>query len=262
MGKKISQTAFNYHADYASQLLRGVDLDPRPWNIASIVLQYCQNRQKMLDVGCGTAYKTIPLHQYFVQIYGLDPSPDLLQKAQENIAKKNIKNFKLVKGVGDALPFPELHFDVVTAILSFTNLVEFKRVLKKWGIYIGEYLGANDKTELTKHFGKDEQGWRGANLNHTPESLQEKFQDDFALYFSNIKIINSIWRTKYSVEGLWILLNNTYNTIRDFSAIKDKVYFDRAMSKLSRNGEVILQQNRVLVIATDGSSDFVEAESY
>jgi len=57
-------------------------------------------------------------------------------------------------------------------------------------------------------------------------------------------------RTKYQVNGLWSLLKNTCTTVRNFDKIKDKTSFDLAIAALAVDGEVILQQNRLLFIAS------------
>ncbi len=79
-----------YGPSYANQLLRGKDLTSRGWDIVSFVTEYCQHDDVFLDIGCGTAYKTIPLHHQFNRLLGLDLSDTLLRKAWKNIGSIRI----------------------------------------------------------------------------------------------------------------------------------------------------------------------------
>lgn len=60
-----------YDQNYESDLIRGAQ-DPRPWNSIEIIKNYCKKTDNLLDIGCGTAFKTIQLANYVKSIYGID----------------------------------------------------------------------------------------------------------------------------------------------------------------------------------------------
>jgi len=245
----MSNKIYTYKNSYAHQPLRGVDVNQRPWTVYEIVNKYCNGHEALLDIGCGTAYKTIPLCDEFEALIGLEPSSAMLDVAHENIKEAKAKNYYLVKAVSEKLPFQNNQFNVVTAFLTWANYSEIARVLKPDGMFIRESLGAEDKKEFTRYFGKDDHGWRGANLNYSQSELIAKHKAELNPYFSKVEIINGEWQTKYNKNGLWKLLTNTYSTVKNFNEKKDKVNFERAIAELENNNEIILKQNRLLIIA-------------
>jgi hypothetical protein len=62
---------FSYISQYDSAKLRGVDvLSNRPWNLTDEILKYSAPCSNLLDIGCGTAFKLIPLSPSFNNIIG------------------------------------------------------------------------------------------------------------------------------------------------------------------------------------------------
>lgn len=66
----------------------------------------------ILEAGCGVAYFSAWLARRGARPVGLDPTPAQLQTARRLQAETGIE-FPLVEGVGEALPFPDVSFDVV-----------------------------------------------------------------------------------------------------------------------------------------------------
>jgi len=195
-----------YQAGYANNSLRGVDITPRPSSIQEIAKQYSGKDKSLLDIGCGTSYKPIQLSIYFKYLIGIEPSPAMLKHSIANIQANKLFNLHLVKGVAGYLPFKNMQFDVITAALTRWNPKEMRRVLKKGGIVLIESLGPEDKKDFTIFFGKDKDGWRGANLNTNLELMQKERVPKFEPYFSSVELINNSWQTVYNKKGLWELL--------------------------------------------------------
>lgn len=127
-----------YISKYASPLLRGTDNPetPRPWDIQSILEQYSTTRRRLLDVGCGTCFKLIPLNTYFDDIVGLDISESMLRAAEKNIESHGIKNIHLLMADSYKMPLQDNQFDLMTGLLSRWNIQELQRVLSKDGLII------------------------------------------------------------------------------------------------------------------------------
>jgi demethylmenaquinone methyltransferase/2-methoxy-6-polyprenyl-1,4-benzoquinol methylase len=97
----------------------------------------CMPGHKVLDVGAGTGVITL-LAQNIVgeegEAIALDPSGGMLREAR----KQGVR--KATKGVGESLPFPDDHFDLLTMGYALRHVAdlhtafrEYRRVLKPGG---------------------------------------------------------------------------------------------------------------------------------
>ncbi|HTE57512.1 MAG TPA: methyltransferase domain-containing protein [Verrucomicrobiae bacterium] len=103
-----------------------------------------QPGQRVLDVGCGTGRTLQLLSQKCdkgVQLYGLEPSPDMLERARAGLGKRA----QIRQGFAQELPYPTAHFDFVisTQVLHHIPLVgkkemlsEMHRILKPGGTLV------------------------------------------------------------------------------------------------------------------------------
>lgn len=119
----------------------------------------------MLDIGCGSAEKTLRYTAEAKQIVCIDIEPEMLNKANENLnkfysgAKKEKFEFKLMDGDG-LLGFPDETFDLVVSRHCGANMAEVYRVLKPGGIFVSEDVSKYDCWDLKQHFGRG-QGFEG-----------------------------------------------------------------------------------------------------
>jgi SAM-dependent methyltransferase len=241
---------FKYNAKYDSLLLRGIDDPdyPRPWNLFDIIKNYSGITKNLLDIGCGTSFKIIPLSQFFKQLIGIDPSSSMINASMDNIKANSIVNINLLKANGDQLPFMNQSIDIVTCMLSRWNIKEIARVLKPDGNLIIEHIGCEDKKEFKLLFGKDEQGWRGQLIQYNLDEYINIYKTILQKYFTHISIINGFWNTYYSLDGIRLLLENT-PTIRNFDDEKDKYHLIKAVELFSTSSGIKLTQNRILIHA-------------
>jgi arsenite methyltransferase len=121
---------------------------------ASVVASYCgvgnpfslgpvNKGEHVLDVGCGGGVDTI-IAALLVgpegKAMGVDPVPEMVERARRNLAKTHLTNVTFTEAPGEALPFHDESFDVVLSNGVF-NLVPDKdkalgevfRVLKPGG---------------------------------------------------------------------------------------------------------------------------------
>lgn len=249
-GKYASgQGGKTYDARYDSKLLRGTDASSRPWDLMAEIRSRLTPESLMLDIGCGTASRLLPLAPLVRGIVGLEPNPRMLMQAFRNLSGQKRDNVAVFEGECHDLLFQEGTFDVVTAMLAPHVTPEVHRVLKPGGITILEKIGDRDKWALGGRFRHDEQGSRARFSEFQPEELAEIFRREFTQLFSHTVVRNEFWTTYYTLEGLKLLCELT-PTIRGFDPVRDMEELESiAMSLMTERG-IPLQQNRILIIAT------------
>jgi ubiquinone/menaquinone biosynthesis C-methylase UbiE len=94
---------------------------------------------RILDVGCGTAHLTNWIKNMGFEVYGIEPSAEMLA-----FAKKNFPDIEIKQGISSKIDYPDNHFDLIVAFEVFRYLHkdeniksfhEFKRVLKSDGSF-------------------------------------------------------------------------------------------------------------------------------
>jgi len=117
----------------------------RYWRrVASRMLSSSQGNN-ILDVATGTADFALALCRHTqAHITGLDLSESMLEIGRRKIQHQGVtERISLVQGDSEELPFPDNHFDAVTAAFGVRNfgdlhqgLTEMRRVLKPSGILV------------------------------------------------------------------------------------------------------------------------------
>jgi ubiquinone/menaquinone biosynthesis C-methylase UbiE len=99
--------------------------------------------ERVLDVGCGTGAQTLPAAEVAGSgnVAGIDPSPDMLERAREKAAKKGLEiDFR--SAAIEKLPFDDQQFNVVLSSFMLHHLpaevmragfAEIHRVLQHGG---------------------------------------------------------------------------------------------------------------------------------
>ncbi len=240
--------SFDYSSKYESPLIHGNDT-PRPWNLMNEISSRLDLNKTILDIGCGTAFKLLPLAPKCRYFIGLEPNFSMQKKAVQNASDVCAHNFFLVGGYSQQLPFSDATFDVVTVILLSQYCInEIHRVLRPQGWAIIEAIGERDKHDLKIIFGKDQKGWRGQYTGLEVDAILKKNKEGFSRLFSEVTVINGLWKTYYSYEGLELLLKET-PTLRNFGARLDKAALKSFCDKHSTEKGIEVEQHRVLILA-------------
>jgi SAM-dependent methyltransferase len=235
-----------YSSGYDDKSLRGVE-DPRPWDIIQVVREHCPPGCSLLDVGCGTARKILPLAAHVGELWGLEPSAEMRSDGQRMAISAGVTNLQIVDGTAASLPFPDERFDVVTSMLAPHDSRELARVLRPGGIAIVEKIGEGDKLNIKEPFGEDHEGPRGQFM--LPEGGRERlFRQDFSQFFDLIDVRSGRWKTVFSFEGLLKLLHET-NTIRNFDVERDAPALRKIQTELASPEGIVTSQHRLLFIA-------------
>jgi ubiquinone/menaquinone biosynthesis C-methylase UbiE len=239
----------SYTEKYESKLLRGIE-EPRPWDLIQEIGKVVHRSHRLLDIGCGTASKLINVTSRFPihEVIGIEPNEMMHQKAKENVAFSHLNNICILEGRADQLPFEDEYFDIVTAMVAPHNTTEVYRVLKPGGYAIIEKIGDRDKWNLKEPFGKDEQGLRGQFCYYQEGEREKQFRDEFSQLFKEVSVRSGSWKTYYSVEELFVLLEQT-PTIRNFNREKDGIVIEELAKIYMTEKGIETIQNRLLICA-------------
>lgn len=248
----ILSFTIDYNNSYDCNELRGIDLEERPWNLFEKIVEHSGLDKTLLDVGCGTGSKIIPLSPYFKKIVGIDYSDSMLEAANTQIASSGCSNISFQKNDAYQMSFQDKSFDVVTCMLSRWTLPELHRVLADQGILIIEHIGCRDKYELKKYFGLTKEGVaRGQYLEYQIDEYLENLKKEIEKYFDIIIFKNAYWKTLYTRLGVTSLLKQT-PTIKNYDEYEDHIFLEKAINDLSideSKNKIVLNQNRMLLVA-------------
>lgn len=241
---------YEYHADqYNHELIRGVDIGQRPYNLTSEILLRLPSDGILLDIGCGSAVKILPLAKNVGNIIAVDKNPSIVSKAQQNVASSGFENIYVTIADGNQLPFPDESVDMITYMLCPHNVHEALRLLKPNGYIIADRVGEQDKSEIKQYFTNEENKPRGYRSTLPSGEIGRIHKEEFgAAGFRKVISRDMFWQTRYTKEGLWQLLKST-PTIEQFNPETDKDIFEYACSELIEFGKITLTQHRVLVTA-------------
>ncbi len=84
---------------------------------------------RALDLGCGDGVGLLPLARRFHHVVGLEPDLSQLILARKLCEEHAISNVQLVQGYGQQLPFPDEHFNYVTAQNVLEHVFEADQVV-------------------------------------------------------------------------------------------------------------------------------------
>ena len=237
-----------YQAGYQNLSLKGADVTRRPWNIFEIVARCLSPTAVMVDVGCGTAYKSIRHAAGIRLLIGLEPNETMIGRAVHNAVVASAFNVCFMTGTCDSLPFDDHSIDVVVAFLAPHNAHEMHRVLKPGGWAIVERVGDRDKVNIKTCFGSDAEGPRGQMLHYEAGARATMMTEEFQTRFSHATTENGFWDTEYAMDELLTLLAHT-PTIRNYALPQDQTHVAAIQDSLMSDGRIRTTQNRVLVVA-------------
>jgi phosphatidylethanolamine/phosphatidyl-N-methylethanolamine N-methyltransferase len=116
------------------------------------------NRRKgrVLEVGVGTGL-SLPCYGSHLTITGIDLSPEMLDKARDKVAAKNLRNVVALHEMdAGALAFPDESFDTVVAMYVMTVVPDPERVMRE----LERVCAPGGEVILVNHF-SEEEGVRG-----------------------------------------------------------------------------------------------------
>jgi two-component system, sensor histidine kinase and response regulator len=99
--------------------------------IRQLVAQsYDYRHKRVLDIGCGGGFLTEEIAKYGFETTGLDPSAPSLVTARSHARVQNLQ-IEYLEGVGEALLFPDNHFDIVFCLDVLEHVSDFRKVIRE-----------------------------------------------------------------------------------------------------------------------------------
>jgi SAM-dependent methyltransferase len=94
---------------------------------------------KLLDVACGNAFHAHEMYAAGWQVYGLEPSPEMIVRAISEVESHGAQ-IQVLRGIGEVLPYKDEIFDRVVCMSSLDHFAnpdvgmrEMARILKRDG---------------------------------------------------------------------------------------------------------------------------------
>lgn len=114
------------------------------------ILEKCANMEfadkKVLVVGAGTGAELFAFHSRGAEVYGVEPGPKAMEILEEKAKTRSLPVGRIVQGVGERLPMPTEHFDLVYCYTVLEHvadveecLEEMRRVCKVGGLIFLEF---------------------------------------------------------------------------------------------------------------------------
>lgn len=103
------------------------------WKLVQhLTRKHPENRRGVcLDIGCGYGFDMQRLCGEFDFVVGLEPQLDRCVTAQRSLREKRIKNFLILCGAGEEIPFPTGTFDLVTANQVVEHVADRPRMFRE-----------------------------------------------------------------------------------------------------------------------------------
>jgi phosphatidylethanolamine/phosphatidyl-N-methylethanolamine N-methyltransferase len=111
----------------------------------------------VLEVGVGTGL-SLPMFARHLQIYGIDLSPHMLERARQRVREHRLTNVKSLQEIdATATPFADGMFDTVVAMYVMTVVPEPERVM----LELARVTKPGGAVILVNHFSQEEgvRGW-------------------------------------------------------------------------------------------------------
>jgi phosphatidylethanolamine/phosphatidyl-N-methylethanolamine N-methyltransferase len=112
---------------------------------------------RVLEVGVGTGL-SLPHYAPYMKIFGVDISPDMLDKARERVGKNDLRNVEGLREMDAAhLDFPDNAFDIVVAMYVMTVVPNPERVMQE----LERVCAPGGEVMIVNHFSQDSgaRGW-------------------------------------------------------------------------------------------------------
>lgn len=196
------------------------------FEVGELIDKYVKEDSLVLDVGCGTGFRTSKLKRKTKRITGLDI---------KNYVKEKFKSdFKLILGDGEKMPFKDKHFDFVTCwdVIEHIKkddlfLKEIFRILKPGGLLLlstpnkkrlsNRLIGLFNKIEYPYYLGSnpDDVG----DIVHIREYTEKELENLITKVGFKIKLKEGIYLGFHGFVGLGI-----YKVPRIFQGLTQHIF--------------------------------------
>ncbi len=239
---KVAKKFGNYHTDsrYVTEYSNG-----EPEKVFKEKLLELSGKDKVaLDVGCAYGRFTLSIASYFQKIIAIDLSVGMLDAARKLQREKGVENVSFEEQDASKTTYTDDSFDVVYSRRGPTPFVEFQRLLKPGGYYVGIEIGEKDAKEIKIVFGRG-QGfgqWDTSRLSKDKEALEKA---GFEVIFAQNYLYNEFYA---SYEDLDLFLQGV-PIFEDFDSEKDRKLLETYVSKYRTDKGIKFPRHRVVTVA-------------
>ena len=239
---KVAKKFGGYYTDvkYSTEYLNGA-----PEKIFREKLINLSGEDKtVLDVGCADGRFTLSVASYFRRTIAIDLSTVMLDIARKNQKKQANKNISFEKQNADNTNYSDGFFDVVYSRRGPTPFIEFYRLLRRGGYFVGINIGEKDCIEIKRIFNRGQEfSQRGRSRLEADEQELEKA--GFKTVFAKEYFYNEYYT---SYKDLDIFLHGV-PIFEDFDSEKDRKYLEEYVMKFKTEKGIKFPRHRVVIVA-------------
>jgi ubiquinone/menaquinone biosynthesis C-methylase UbiE len=186
-----------------------------PFGLALLDTVRPKKNISVLDIGSGSGFPMLELAMRMgrsCMVYGLDPSDEALSMIREKKEVRGIENARIIKGVAEAIPFPDETFKLIVSNNGLNNVSDQKAAMAE----CFRVAGPGAQMVLTM------------NLPHTMHEFYEVFDEVLAsmdLHSLIPAVHEHIDRKRKPVEFLRELIASSGFVIRSISVDGFRVRF-------------------------------------
>lgn len=170
---------------------------------AAVINQNAPQGAKIIEVGVGTGL-SLPLYRPDLQVYGVDISEKMLNKAKDRIKKHNLQGVSLQVMDAANLNFPDETFDFVVAMYVVSVVPDINKFLDE----IHRVCKKNGEVVIVNHFVSDNKFLNAIEKSVSGAHSVIGFKSDFSieqiLHYPHFKLIH---QKKTNLFGYWKMLH-------------------------------------------------------
>lgn len=203
------------------------------------------NKSKVaLDAGCGDGKFAFQIAKYFLSITGIDVSKELLKIARQKKSTLHVKNVFFKFQDASKTSFPANSFDIIYSRRGPTPFVEFQKLLKSGGYFIGINIGEKDCQAIKQIFGRG-QDFGQWNTSRLEKDKQDLKRAGFEIIFAQDYLCDEYYA---SYDDLDLFLQGV-PIFEDFDSEKDKKFLEEYAAKFKTEKGIRLPRHRVVIAA-------------
>ncbi|MDY6994527.1 MAG: class I SAM-dependent methyltransferase [Pseudomonadota bacterium] len=188
---------------------------------------------RALDLGCGSGAGILALSQFFNQVIGLDASMKQLLLAKKNLEKFHIKDYILICGFANCLPFKNQSFTYIQAMNVFEHVMVIAPVIQEISrtLTIGGEFSADSRNRFDIFFPEPHTGIR--LLGFLPRKVTPKivkwynrssYEQTRLLSFQELKkALNYSFQGNFNIEFPNVLAYNQPHWINRIISVVEKI---------------------------------------
>ncbi len=202
------------------------------------------NKIKAFDAGCGDGKFSFGIAKSFLSITGIDTSKELLKVAGEKQKVLVVKNFTFKLQDAQRTTFSDRSFDVIFSRRGPTPYLEFQRLLKPDGYFVGIDIGERDCQAIKEVFGRG-QGYKAWSTSRLEKEKQKLIDAGFNIVFAQEYFYDEYYASYEDVDKFL----QGVPIFEDFDSEKDGALLKEYVVKFKTEKGIQLPRHRIVLVA-------------